>query len=257
LRILIADDEAPARERLRRLLTELGYEQEIAGEAADGEEALAACAAGEIDLVLLDIRMPGMDGLQTAGRLAMLDPPPAVILVTAYGEYALRAFEHRVADYLVKPVRRERLQEALRRVQVPSRPQRVTLGAPLASDPNRRRHFTAHYRGGLRTVPIEDVIYLQADQKYVTVRHRGGSILVDESLKALEDELGDLFVRIHRNALVARSYLLGLEKAADGSSLARLRGCDERLAISRRHLTDVRRWLRQGTLDSQGVRNPT
>lgn len=247
MRILIADDEAPARQRLMRLISELGGDYELAGEAGDGERVLAACGEGDIDLVLLDIGMPGMNGLEAAGRLARLAPPPAVILVTAYEEYALDAFEHGVVDYLVKPVRRERLRAALERARVPSRPQRAALGERDPTAAPRRRQLTAHYRGGLLTVPVEDVIYLQAEHKYVTVRHPGGSILVEESLKSLEDEFADLFMRIHRNALVARRRLTGLVKDRGGGNLVCLSGCEERLAISRRHLPEVRRRLRLGT----------
>jgi two-component system response regulator AlgR len=247
LRILIVDDETPARERLHRLLTELDGDYEIAGEAADGKEALAKCRQGAIDLVLLDINMPEMNGLEVAGHLAELDPPPAVILVTAYGEHALEAFERRVDDYLVKPVRKERLDKALHSARIPSRPQRAVLAGGQEGEPQRRGQLTAHYRGGLRAVPIEEVIYLQAEHKYVTVRYAEGSMLVEESLKSLEREFDDLFMRIHRNALVARRCLAGLEKGTDGMSFANLRGCDERLPISRRHLPEIRRWLRFGS----------
>jgi two-component system response regulator AlgR len=247
LRILIADDEAPARQRLRRLLSELAGDYEVAGEAADGEQVLAACGKGDVDLVLLDIDMPGMNGLEAAGRLAELASPPTVILVTAYEEFALDAFEQGVADYLVKPVRRERLGAALERSSIPSRLQRAALVDRGPAAPPRRRQLTAHYRGGLLTVPVEEVIYLQAEHKYVNVRHQTGTILVEESLKSLEEEFADLFMRIHRNALVARRCLTGLVKDAEGGNLVSLRGCEERLPISRRHLPEVRRWLRGGT----------
>jgi two-component system response regulator AlgR len=245
LRILIVDDEANARRRLARLLAELGGEQQVIGEAADGEEALQMCHLQEVDVVLLDIEMPGMGGLETASHLAALDPPPAVIMVTAYPAYALDAFERGADDYLVKPVRGERLRSALQRVRFPTRPQRQTLAEPTVRSP-RRRQLTAHYRGRLQMVPIEDVLYLQAEHKYVTVRHRSGHLLIDESLKSLEDEFPDIFLRIHRNALVARRHLAELTKNGDGTSVARLRGCEERLPVSRRHLPDVRRWLRGG-----------
>jgi two-component system response regulator AlgR len=245
MRILIVDDEAPARERLRRLLAELDGDYEIAGEAADGLDALDICGKLEIDLVLLDIYMPGMDGLEAAARLAEREPPPAVVLVTAYPEHALEAFKHRVEDYLVKPVRRERLQDALERARVPTRPQRAAM-MDRAQAPPRRSRLTARYRGGVQTVPVEAVIYLQAEKKYVTLRFGDGHLLLDESLKSLEEEFPELFVRIHRNALVARSSIAGLEKDADGSTLIRLRGCDERLPVSRRHLAGLRRWLRSG-----------
>lgn len=246
MKILIVDDEAPARERLRRLLAELGDQYPVVAEAGDGEAALDACDNEDVELVLLDINMPGMDGMETAARLAEFDPPPAVILVTAHDGYALEAFEHKVQDYLVKPVRRERLQAALERVCIPTRVQREVM---REVDPKRRRQLTAHYRGSLVAVPVEEVLFLQAEHKYVTVRHLGGQILLDASLKALEEEFTDLFMRVHRNALVSRRRVGGLEKAADGSSLVRLRGCNERLPVSRRHLSDVRRWLRLGTDD--------
>ena len=246
MRILIVDDEAPARERLRRLISEMHGDYKICGEAADGLAALDVCERLEVDLVLLDIAMPGMDGHEAANLLAKLEPPPAVILVTAYPEHALDAFERRVVDYLVKPVRRERLYNALEHVPVSTRPQREALLEP-GRGRTRRSRLSAHYRGGVRTVPVEDAIYLQAQQKYVVLRHADGRLLLDESLKNLEDELGELFIRIHRNALVAVQSIEGLEKDAQGASLVRLRGCDERLAVSRRHLPELRQWLRAGS----------
>ena len=249
MNILVVDDEPHARQRLRRLIEEIEGGHRVVGEAADGDEALAECAAHDVDLVLLDIHMPGMSGLEVASHLAELDPPPAVILVTAYQEHALEAFSRGVQDYLVKPVRRERLQEALERARIPTRVQHEAIAAAAAGRPHRRNHLAAHYRGALQTVPIPEIIYLLADQKYVTVRHEGGDLLVDEALKALEDEFPDVFMRIHRNALVARSRLSGLEKGPEGTTLVHLRGCEERLTVSRRHLSDVRRWLRGGALD--------
>ncbi|WP_295538901.1 LytTR family DNA-binding domain-containing protein [uncultured Thiohalocapsa sp.] len=243
MKILLVDDEAPARERLRRLIDELDDGYAVVGEAANGSDAVVAARDTDADLVLLDQKMPGMSGLEAAAALADLDPPPAVVLVTAYPEYALDAFEHNVADYLVKPVRRERLQATLERLPRTTRLQRV---ATTQEEPNGRRHLSAHYRGGVQTVHIDEVLYLLAEQKYVTVRHAGGRMLIDESLKSLEHEFPERFVRIHRNALVAIEQLVGLEKAADGASLAVLAGCDERLPVSRRHLPEVRRFLRHG-----------
>ncbi|MFY9974280.1 MAG: LytTR family DNA-binding domain-containing protein [Chromatiaceae bacterium] len=246
MKVLVVDDESPARQRLIRMLSEIQGSYELAGEAADGIEAVEHCRSKPIDVVLLDVQMPGMNGLEAAKEIAQIQPPPAVILVTAYEQYALAAFEHRVEDYLVKPVRRGRLQEALERVRVPTRPQRTALSSKEDLYPGRRHFLSAHYRGGLQTVPIENIIYLQAEHKYVTVRHTGGEILVDESLKSLEDEFPDLFVRIHRNALVAKARLSGLSKAPDGGVEVCLRDCPEHLPVSRRHLADVRRWLRNG-----------
>jgi two-component system, LytTR family, response regulator AlgR len=246
MKVLVVDDESPARQRLIRMLSEMQGDYEIAGEASDGIEAVELCRSKPVDVVLLDVQMPGMNGLEVAKEITQVQPPPAVILVTAYEQYALAAFEHQVEDYLVKPVRRERLQEALERVRVPTRPQRIALSNKEDLYPGRRHFLSAHYRGGLQTVPIENIIYLQAEHKYVTVRHTGGEILVDESLKSLEDEFPDLFVRIHRNALVSKSRLTGLSKTSDGGVEVRLRDCAEHLPVSRRHLADIRRWLRNG-----------
>lgn len=244
MKILLVDDEAPALERLRRLIEELDGGYIIVGEATNGADAVAVARARDADVVLLDQKMPGMSGLETAAALEALDPPPAVVLVTAYPDYALDAFEHSVADYLVKPVRRERLAATLERLPRTTRPQQVLVGRNEQDEG--RRHLSAHYRGGVQTVLIEDVLYLLAEQKYVTVRHAGGRMLIDESLKSLEQEFPDRFVRIHRNALVAVRQLVGLEKAADGASLAVLSGCEERLPVSRRHLPEIRRFLRHG-----------
>lgn len=242
MKILIADDEAPARERLRRLVREITTHHDVAGEASNGEDVLSFCRNSEVDVVLLDVRMPGMDGLETAAQLAELNPPPAVILVTAYEEHALDAFASRVADYLVKPVRRERLEAALQRVRVPTRAQRDAIRDDNTD--GRRQNLTARYRGGLRTVPIDEVIYLQADHKYVRVGYPDGELLVEQSLRSLAEEFPDLFLRIHRNALVARRALEGIRRREDGSHLVQLRGSREELAVSRRHLVEVKRILR-------------
>lgn len=239
MRILLVDDEAPARERLRRLIDELGGDYQVVGEASSGAQVVAESSRSQADVVLLDVQMAGVSGLQIAADLARLDPPPTVVLVTAFPEYAPDAFEQNVAGYLLKPVRRDRLLAALQRLP---RPRRTYGESP--GEPERRRHLSAYYRGGVQTVAIEDVLYLLAEQKYVTVRHPGGRMLIDESLKALEQEFPERFMRIHRNALVAGNRLVGLEKTPDGASLAVLEGCDDRLPVSRRHLPEVRRFLR-------------
>lgn len=246
MKILLVDDEPHARQRLRRLLEELEGDHEIVGEADNGATAIRECIDKNADLVLLDVRMPGVDGLGVAEHLAELSPPPAVILITAFPEYALEAFERNVADYLVKPVRRERLRDALDRLRIVTRPQRDSGSEAQEARPTGRRHLSAHYRGGVQTVAIEDIIFLQAEQKYVTVYHADGKMLVDESLKALEQEFPNQFVRIHRSALVSCHHLVGLEKSPDGGSVAVLGGTEQRLPVSRRHLPNVRRFLRSG-----------
>lgn len=246
VRILIVDDESHARDRLRRLVSELDGDYQVVAMAAHGEDALELCDSLAADLVLLDIEMPGMDGLATARRLSDLEPPPAVIMVTAYPQYALEAFEGRAADYLLKPVRRERLLSALERACTATRPQRESPpGATTVAPVRRRRRLSARYRGSLQVVPLEEIIYLQAEQKYVTARHRNGRMLLDESLRSLADEFPDIFIRIHRNALVARQRLTGLERGRKGTNLVRMNGCEERLPVSRRHLPEIRRWLLQ------------
>ncbi|HSO83255.1 LytTR family DNA-binding domain-containing protein [Thiocapsa sp.] len=246
MNILVVDDEAQARERLRRLLADTEGRYTLAGEATDGLQAIEICRKQRIDLVLLDVQIPGMNGLEAARALAALDPAPAVVLVTAFEHEALVAFGNQLAGCLVKPVCPERLCETLTRLQHPTPAPCIGPASPCEREPSRaapRRHISAHYRGGLRTVQIEDVIYLRAEHKYVTVRHLDGELLIDESLRTLEQEFAERFLRIHRNALVARDRVAGLEKRADGGSFIQLRDCAEQLRISRRHLPEVRRWM--------------
>jgi len=242
MRVVIADDEAPARARLRRLAEGIAG-VEVAAEAADGAEAVAVCRSQRPDLVLLDIRMPGMDGLAAARELANLERPPAIIFVTAYDEHALEAFEAEAVDYLLKPVRRERLEKALQRARRPTPAQLEALG--LASEPGGRSHLRVRLRDRVELIPVADVFYFRAEQKYVVVRHDGGEALLEESLKQLEEEFGAALVRVHRNALVARGALAGLEQAPDGTWRVILRGCEDRPEVSRRHLPAVRRLLQE------------
>jgi len=242
MKILIADDEAPARARLTGLIQALG-EHHVVGEAAMGRQALELCDREHPDVVLMDIRMPGMDGLEAATRLALLDKPPAVIFVTAYGDHALEAFGAEAIDYLLKPVRRERLAEALKKARRINRAQLQTLNDLEKIENPGREQILCRRRGKLELIPLEDVRYFQADQKYVTVSHLEGEDLIEDSLKRLEQEFGDRFVRVHRNALVARSYLAGMAKDAEGHFFVTLRDCDDRLEVSRRHTSSVRRLL--------------
>lgn len=241
MRVLVVDDEALARERLKRLLEELpGYE--CCGEAGDGVLVLRLIEARQPDVVLLDVRMPGMDGLETARHLCRLATPPAVIFTTAYGEYALDAFRANSAGYLLKPIRKEHLAQALHNAATPNRAQLACLA--VADGQMARTHICARLHGDLRLVPVEEVVYFRADQKYVTLRHRHGEILIDDSLRTLETEFAPRFLRIHRNALVARECLRGLSKVPDGRFEVALEGIDDRLEVSRRHLAAARRWLK-------------
>lgn len=240
--LLIADDEPLARARLRALLAEIDA-GDIVGEAATGLEALQSVLALRPDVVLLDVRMPGMDGIELAQHLARLPKPPAIVFTTAYGEHALAAFEAHAIDYLVKPVRSERLQVALSRARLLTAGQLREFTQHRAEAPA-RTHFSALAKGGLRLVPVADVRYLQADQGYVTVRHAQGELLVEDSLRALEEEFGNAFLRVHRNTLVARAHVTGLERDALGNSAIVLRDIEERLPVSRRLVAEVRRRLR-------------
>lgn len=240
MKILVVDDERLARQRLAAMIEELGDPYRLVAEAANGEEALKQFKEQDPDLVLMDIRMPGMDGLEAAQRLAESDRPPAVIFTTAYDEHALQAFESSAQDYLLKPVRRERLLSALQRSQRLTRSQLISTESSEHEAPK----LHASYRGGVKTIPLDQVIYLRADSKYVMARHQEGELLLEESLKGLQERYGDWLLRIHRNALVVRRHLAGLEKGTDGIPRVVMQGCEERLEVSRRHLPEVRRILR-------------
>jgi len=236
MRVVIADDEPLARERLRALLAEQPGVQLVA-EASDGREALHACAEHDPDLVLLDIAMPGIDGLEAARHLAAFEPRPAVVFCTAFDAHALSAFEAAAIDYLVKPVRPERLAAALERVRTFAAGRGQAVSAQAGQ---RRTHLCARLRGSLRLIPIEDVHYLQAEEKYVVVHHARGEDLIEESLKSLEEEFGERFVRIHRNCLVARHEIVELKRALDGHVQAVLRHGDHPLEVSRRCVAGLR-----------------
>jgi len=240
-RVLIVDDEPPARARLRQLLAEIPG-TDCVGEAATGEEALAKAEESEPDVVLLDIRMPGIGGLEVAQQLAAFDDPPAVIFTTAYEQHALEAFDVQASGYLLKPVRRERLAAALERARRPSRAQLARLQD--AAPAQRRSHVTARVRDQLKLIPVADILCFIAEQKYTTVRHRGGEDLIEDSLRALEEEFGDLVVRVHRSALVALAHVESLERDAEGHFTVNLRQGGGRLQVSRRLAAEVQRRLR-------------
>jgi two-component system response regulator AlgR len=240
MKIIIADDEPLARERLRHLLADAA-DVEIVAEAGDGLAVLHACAEHDPDLVLLDIAMPGMDGLEVVRHLAAFEPRPAVVFCTAFDAHALTAFEAQAIDYLVKPVRAERLAAALERVRT------LAAGRAHAGAGGRgreRSHLCARLGGSLRLIPVEDVHYLQAEEKYVVVHHARGQDLVEESLKALEEEFGERFVRIHRNCLVARHELMELRRDGEGHVRAVLRHGAQPLEVSRRCLPALRNQVR-------------
>jgi two-component system response regulator AlgR len=243
MKLLIVDDELPARQRLVAMVSELdGWR--VAGEAANGREAVEKAEALAVDAILLDVAMPVMDGLEAARHLSRLEPRPAVIFCTAYDEHALAAFEAAAVDYLVKPVRLERLVEGLER----ARRSRTGAGsdspAAVPATQRQRSHLAARMRGSLRLIPIEDVHYLQAEEKYVLVHHARGEDLIEESLKSLELEFADRFQRIHRNCLVANDEFLELKRLPDGQVQAILRHGKVPLEVSRRCVATLRERLK-------------
>jgi two-component system response regulator AlgR len=241
LRVLIVDDEPPARERLKSLLVEIP-DAEVVGEAANGQQALTRTNELAPDVVLLDVRMPGMDGIEVARHLNALAEPPAVIFTTAFDEYAVNAFDAHAVGYLLKPIRKEKLAAALTRAGRLTKPQLQRIAA--ASNERGRTHIAARRREGLRLIPIEEVQYFFAEQKYTTVRHVNGEDLIEDSLRALEEEFETAFVRIHRNALVSVRYLERIERGTDGQYFVRLRGCEAPLQVSRRMAGELRERFR-------------
>jgi len=238
LRVLIVDDEPPARERLRSMLVEFG-DFDVAGEAGNGEQALNQVDKLVPDIVLLDVRMPGIDGIEVARQLATMAEPPAVIFTTAFDEYALEAFESQAVAYLLKPIRAEKLKAALAKAGRLTRPQLQQV-ASATREPAHRSHIGVRGRDGLKLIPVDEVLCFNADQKYTTVRHLKGEDLIEDSLKTLEEEFAANFVRIHRNALVNTKYLERIARDADGQHFVHLRGMAEPLEVSRRMAGDLK-----------------
>ena len=243
MRVLVVDDEQPARVRLTALVSEIaGYE--LCGEASNGIEALDQVQNTRPDIVLMDIMMPHMNGLEAARHMTKLAAPPAVIFTTAYDEHALAAFEANASAYLLKPVRKERLIQVLADVRALNRAQLASLEEDNPEAAEQRSHICAKLGMRLELIPIEDIFYFQADQKYVTVRHSGGEAVIEDSLKSLEQEWHPKFLRIHRNALVSTEYIAGLEKTSAERYQVSFKTVPDRLEVSRRHVAAVRRFLR-------------
>jgi two-component system response regulator AlgR len=244
MRLVITDDESLARTRLRGLVEEIGG-IEIVAESANGRQALLQCDALHPDVVLLDIRMPGMDGLEAARHMAGLEPAPAVIFTTAYSEHALAAFDAHAIDYLLKPVRKARLQQALDKARRLTRSELDAVGWAAEGAPRPRTHISARCGGRIELVEVGDVAFFQAGDKYVSVHHSGGELLIDEPLKDLEEEFNQRFLRIHRGILAARELITGLEKDAQGHYHVLLKD-RRRLPVSRRHVSELRALVRAG-----------
>ena len=253
MKILIVDDEGPARRRLRELLSDVAadFPHTVVGEAVNGTEALALAQELCPGLILTDMQMPRMGGIELARHLLKLDAPPAVIFITAHDEFALAAFEVHALDYLMKPVRAERLLDSLQKAASRIAP---TDAALAEAAPEARRHFSISERGRITLVPLDDVIYLRAELKYVTVQTHEREYLLEESLTRLEEEFAARFVRIHRNALVAIDRITGFEKGAAADTegegdaavqwLVVLRDCTEKLPVSRRQWGAVKELAR-------------
>jgi len=236
--IVIVDDEPLARARLARMLAD--YEGgNLVAEAASGEDALTAVMRYDPDVVLLDIHMPGDSGLAIAQQLLALEDPPAVIFCTAHQQHALQAFAVNAVDYLLKPVRKEKLFAALDQTQMLNKAQRSGLKSEAVSSKG-RSHVSAKTRRGVELIALDHILFFSADQKYVTVYHSGGETLIDDTLKELEEELGESFARIHRNALVSVGVVEALEKNSEGQFELRLKGSDLRPGVSRRHVSGLR-----------------
>mgnify|MGYP002776393653 CR=1 FL=1 len=241
LRILLVDDEPLARARRRDLLDDIASDlpSAVIGEAVNGLAALEFLQTNTVELVLSDIRMPGMDGIELAGHLGGMPNPPAVVFTTAYDNYAVQAFDLNALDYLLKPVRAQRLLTALQKVHgAPALDRELLASLGQAVRGSGRTHLSCHERGRLLLVPVAEVLYFKADLKYVTARTRDREYLLDEALTHLEEEFADRFIRLHRAVLVAKAALAGFEKTAgddtEAYGWALLRGVPDKLPVSRR-----------------------
>ena len=241
MNVLIVDDEQLARQRLRKLISNAsGYQ--IIGEAETGEDALRKTQTAQPDVVLMDIRMPGMDGIEAASYINRMDKPPAIIFTTAFCEHALKAFEAHAIDYLLKPIKQSRLEAALDAAKRMNKAQLSKLREDETE--GARQKICVKSRGSLELIPVDEIIYFKADQKYVTLRTAEQEFLIEESLKTLEQEFSFQFMRIHRNALVAHQMLHGLTKNNDGHACINFSEIDDLLEISRRHLPLIRKNLK-------------
>ncbi|XZG70541.1 LytR/AlgR family response regulator transcription factor [Chitinibacteraceae bacterium HSL-7] len=247
LRLFLVDDELPALRRLEDVLKDVSLEfpLEVIGTATNGVSALAQLADADVDAAIIDIQMPQMSGIELARELQGMTQPPAVIFATAFEEYGVAAFEVRAIDYLLKPIRRERLLDALNRV----REQRDSRSNAEPSS-TARTHFSVTERGRLHLVPVSDARYLKAEQKYITLRTPDREYLLEDSLTRLEEEFGSRFIRIHRNCLIARDALIGFEKTPSNGGethwVAVIKDVPDRLAVSRRQQHVIKDFKKNG-----------
>ena len=239
MRIVVCDDEPLARERLARIVQESGHQ--VVAQATTGAEAIVAVKTQQPDIILLDIRMPEMDGVRCAQALNELEHPPAIIFVTAYDHYAIAALKANAIGYLLKPANKDELLEALNKAKNLNAAQLNEIRK--LEDPTARpirEHIAARTHRGVELLKLTDIYYFTADQKYVKVRHKDGIVLIDETLKELEQEFEDRLFRVHRNAIINLSFLDYLETLDAGQYQVRFKGINETLAVSRRHLPALR-----------------
>ncbi len=241
--ILIVDDELLARQRLVRMAEKIDAVERIL-EAENAEQALQFITREDPDLVLLDIRMPGKDGLTLAHQVSLMEDPPAIVFCTAYDTHALDAFGTGAVGYLLKPVKAEQLIQVIEKAQKLNKIQRAAASEKPQDNKNQRQHINAKTHKGVELIPLRDIRYFIADQKYVTVFHTQGEHLLDESLKDLQEEFGERFVRIHRNALVSRHHIEALERDTQGQFYIRLTNMDQKPLVSRRHVSDIKELLK-------------
>ena len=244
MKVLIVDDEPLARDRLQRMVRAVpGYD--VVAMAGNGQEAVELSKKHAPDIVFMDVRMPGMDGLAAAQHLAELDVPPAVIFCTAYDDYAVEAFSSQAVGYLLKPVKKEDLATALGRAGRVNKAQLAELQHSPAIPYGGRTHITSRSRRGIDLVPVAEVRMFQADHKYVTAYYGENEALLDETLKELEEEFEGRFVRIHRNALASIPHIDGMDRNPEGQYYLRLQGIDIRPQVSRRHVSALRKLLQK------------
>ena len=248
MKVLIVDDEPLAQQRLQQMLKEHAQVSEVIL-ANNGLQAVESTQENKPDVVLMDIRMPGMDGLEAAEHISLMEKIPAIIFTTAYDEYALDAFKVHAVDYLLKPVRADKLEAALTRACQLNRAQLEAIKSEIASSNpeqsklNARKNIAAKISGNIQLIPIEDILYFQAEQKYVTVKHLHGETIIEDTLKELQVEFEHSFLRIHRNALVGKKYITGLRKDNSGHTFITIAQDDKKLEISRRHLSSVKKLI--------------
>ena len=240
MKVLIVDDEPLARERTRYLLGRLDGFMALERDTGNGREALELCNQYQPDIVLMDIRMPVMGGIEAAIFMSQMENPPAIIFCTAYDSHALEAFDAQAVGYLLKPIRLDDLKTALERAQKVNKLQLATLDMNLAGSES-QGHIAAKTLRGIELVPLAEVLYFMADSKYVTVHHCKGEVLIDDPLKSLEEKHRDRFVRIHRNALVCREAIESLSRDDKGHSFIHLKGVEQPLSISRRHVPSIKK----------------